>query len=52
MTKRGRISGLVLWVLGVRLKEYEDSDGVHVFEVAWPRWMLWVDRRMGYDQRR
>jgi hypothetical protein len=44
---RNRLRGLWLWSLGIRLKEYDDPDGTHVFEVVWPRWMLWMDRRMG-----
>lgn len=41
MAIRDRLRAVALWVLGVRIREFEE-DGVYVIEVTYPRW--WPER--------
>lgn len=38
---RSRLRALALWVLGVRIREFEEGD-IYVIEVTYPRW--WPER--------
>jgi hypothetical protein len=38
MTTKQRVGVVILWIVGVRFREY-DHGGVHVVQATLPRWM-------------